>query len=241
MSPRRIGPPRQAARLIGTLLVAVATTACGGGSDEPGPLDQLAAAKQALGDAGKTASAYKEMGNALAQIAENADSNVTVEPVDFRELRDMLPADLAGLPRAEASGEKTGAMGMTISKAEARYAADGDDGSSSPPSLNVTITDVGAMRGMGMLGLAAWTMAEVDKETADGFERTTKYQGQPAYEKFSRSDDYRSGNIQVVVGGRFMVEVEGENLDFERIKGALDAIPLKKLEAMKDQGVTRGG
>lgn len=233
--------PSAAARLVGALMIVVAATACGGGSDEPGPLDQLAAAKEALGDAGKAASAYKEMGSALAQIAENADSNVTVEPVDFRELRDLLPANLAGLPRAEATGEKTGAVGMTISRAEAHYRAAGDDGSSAPPSLEVTITDVGAMRGMGMLGLAAWTIAEVDRETADGFERTSKYQGQPAYEKFSSSEGYRSGNVQVVVGGRFMVEVAGENLDFDRIKGALDAIPLKKLEGMKDQGVTRGG
>lgn len=236
---RSLLPP--AARLVGALLVAAAATACGGGSDEPGPLDQLAAAKEALGDAGKTASAYKEMGDALAQMAADADSNVTVEPVDFRELRDLLPAELAGLPRAEATGEKTGAMGMTVSMAEAQYRPANDDGSSSPPSLDVKITDVGAMRGMGMMGLAAWTMAEVDKETADGFERTAKYQGQPAFEKFSDSDGYRNGNVQVIVGGRFMVEVSGDNLDFDRIKGALDAIPLKKLEAMKDQGVTRGG
>ena len=227
-------------RLVGALAVAlVATSACGGGeADQPGPLDQLAAAKEALGNAKNAASSYKEMGDALAQMA--ADSNVTVDPVDFRSLRDILPETLAGLARTEATGEKTGAMGMTISKAEAHYRGGEDDGSSSSPSLDVTITDMGALRGMGMIGLAAWTMAEVDRETADGFERTTKYEGHPAYETFNRSDSYRSGNIQVVVARRFLIEVAGENMDFDDVKGALQAIPLRQLEGMKDEGVTRG-
>lgn len=227
-------------RIAAALAVALAAaTACGGGdSAEPSALDKLAAAKEAIGNAGNAASAYKEMGDAMAELA--ADSNVTVDPVDFRALRDLLPAELAGLPRAEATGEKTGAMGMTVSTAEAHYRVDGD-GSDSPPSLDVKITDMGALRGMGMLSMAAWTMAEVDKETADGFERTTKYEGQPAYEKFSDSDGYRNGNIQVVVARRFMVEVDGQNLDFDRIKGALEGIPIKQLEGMKDQGVNRGG
>ncbi len=221
-------------RLVGALAIALAgATACGGGSDKPGPLDQLNAAKEALGNAKNTASAYKEMGDALAQIA--ADSNVTVDPVDFRALRDLLPATLAGLPRAEATGEKTGAMGMTISKAEGEYRGEGG------PSLNVTITDMGALRGMGMISMAAWTMAQVDKETADGFERTTKYDGHPAYEKFSGTESNRNGNIQVVVASRFLVEVDGNGMDFKDIKSAMESLPIKKLEGMKDEGVTHGG
>lgn len=221
-------------RLVGVLTLALfASTACGGSSDKPGPMDQLAAAKEALGNAKNTASAYKEMGDALAQIA--ADSNVTVEPVDFRSLRDLLPTTLAGLPRTEATGEKTGAMGMTISKTEAEYR--GEDG----PSLDVTITDMGALRGMGMIGMAAWTMAQVDKETSDGFERTTKYDGHPAYEKFSGTESSRNGNIQVVVASRFLIEVDGSNMDFKGIKSAMESLPIKKLEGMKEEGVTRGG
>ncbi len=221
-------------RLVGALAIAlVVATACGGSSDKPGPMDQLAAAKEALGNAKNSVSAYKEMGDALAQIA--ADSNVSVEPVDFRSLRDLLPSTLAGLPRAEATGEKTGAMGMTISKAEAEYHGDGG------PSLDVTITDMGALRGMGMISMAAWTMAQVDKETSDGFERTTKYNGHPAYEKFSGSESSRNGNIQVVVASRFLVEVEGNDMDFKDIKSALESLPIRKLAGMKDEGVTRGG
>lgn len=225
-------------RLLGALAIAAAaTSACGGGdSSTPGALDQLAAAKDAIGNAKNAASAYKSMGDALAEMA---DTNVTVDPVDFRSLRELLPATLAGLPRTEATGEKTGAMGMTISKAEGQYRAESDDGSVDTPSLDVTITDMGALRGMGILGMAAWTMAEVDKETEGGFERTAKYQGHPAFEKFSSSDGYRNGNVQVLVARRFMVEIEGEHLDFDRIRSALDGIAVKRLEAMKDQGVTR--
>lgn len=215
---------------------AAAATACGGSdSSEPGVMEQLSSAKEAIGNASSAASALKEMGDAMAEMA---DSNVTVEPVDFRTLRDLLPASLAGLPRTEATGEKTGAMGMTVSKAEANYRAEGDDADGA--SLDVTITDMGALRGMAILGMAAWTMTEVDRESADGFERTSKHEGHPAYERFSNSEGYRSGNVQVVVARRFLVELDGQNMDFDAIKRALKDVNVGKLAGMKDQGVTRG-
>lgn len=228
------------ARLIGTLAVALAATAACGSAEtaNPAPLDQLAAARDAMGNAENVANAYKDMGATLAQMG--ADSNLTVEPVDFRLLRDLLPAELGGLPRAEAGGEKVGAMGMNVSKAEGRYHAGSDDGSPGSPSLTVTITDMGALRGTGMMSMAAWSMIEVDNETAAGFERTSKYKGHPAYETFNTSDGYRNGTAQVVVAARFMVVVEGDNLDFERIRSALEAMPVDRLEKMKELGVTRG-
>jgi type II secretory pathway pseudopilin PulG len=47
---------------------------------------------------------------------------------------------------------------------------------------------------MGMMGLAAWSIAEVDKETATGYEKTTKIDGNKAYEKYD--NDQKDGEIE---------------------------------------------
>ena len=56
--------------------------------------------------------------NAVGQIMAGGKD---VQPIDFRELRAMLPASLPGMQRNEASGQGGEAMGMKGSSATARY------------------------------------------------------------------------------------------------------------------------
>src|ERR1051325_7858424 len=56
-------------------------------------------------------SAMKEMANQ----AEELQKNGPVEAVDFRSLKELLPAEADGLARKEATGEKNGAAGFVIS------------------------------------------------------------------------------------------------------------------------------
>jgi hypothetical protein len=68
---------------------------------------------------------------AIADKAKEMGDREAVDPVDFRKLKDLLPETLAGMSRTEATGEKTGAMGFTVSTAQAKYKG------SSNESLNV--------------------------------------------------------------------------------------------------------
>ena len=166
--------------------------------------------------------ALAAMGNAM-QAAQSNKTALTV--VDFRDLKALLPENLPGMKRTNAKGSKNGAMGMTVSEAEGNYEVENGEG-----SIDIKITDMGGT-GFGGLAAAAWTMSDIDNEDDNGFERTTTIDGNKAMEKYNTKDKH--GEIQTMVGGRFMVEVTGNDVKSEQIKEALKKVDLKKLAALK--------
>ena len=196
---------------------------------------QAAAAQMMQGGAlpkGATMPSANDMAAAVAAMnAMNtaAAGGKKVETIDFRELKAMLPASLGSLKRSEASGEKTGAMGMQISMAEGRYSS--DDGK----QITLKITDIGALAGIGAMSAYAWAQTEVDRESDSGYEKSTTFKGYKALEKYSKQG--QQGDLSVLVGGRFVVEADGSSVDMKAIKAALETIDLKKLDGMKGKGV----
>jgi hypothetical protein len=89
----------------------------------------------------------------------------------------------------------------------------------------------------GIVGLAtvAWSRAEIDSETETGYEKTTTFSGHKAFEKFDTAG--KDGQLSILVGGRFVVEVEGSNVTMDQLKTAAGQIDLVKLESMKNVGV----
>ncbi|MCE7043634.1 hypothetical protein [Dyadobacter sp. CY312] len=165
---------------------------------------------------------------ALQQLADKAKEMQTrepVDPVDFRKLKELLPEAIAGFKRTEASGEKEGAMGFTISRSEASYKGDGD------ASLKLEILDTGGIAGVATMALAAWTMADIDKETPNGYEKTTTLESYKAYEKYSSQD--KSGELNVLVADRYVVNVSGNNVSMEQLKSVLADLDLEKLRELK--------
>ena len=167
--------------------------------------------------------------NALGAAMGAANGGKKVETVDFKVLKDMLPADLSGMKRSEATGEKTSAMGMNISTAEGRYRNDGGS------TMNVKITDIGSLTGLAGMATYAWASTEIDRETETGYEKTSTFNGYKSHEKYDKGS--KSGELSALVGGRFAVEVQGYQVEMDAIKDAMTKINLKKLESMKGQGV----
>lgn len=180
--------------------------------------DDLKKAAPILG--AEMGNAMQAMGKALAQ-----SENVKITAVDFRTLKELLPEAIAGLKRTSREGQKQ--MGM--SEATAEYSA--EDGNR---TLNVKISDIG---GMGMMAAgAAYAMTlDMDKETDTGYERNSTFEGFKAHEKMEGD----SGEMTVMVADRFMVEVRGYNIKADLLKTAMGAIPLKKLDGMKNEGVEK--
>jgi len=165
---------------------------------------------------------------ALQQFADKAKdikNKGTVDPVDFRKLKELLPEKAAGLKRIEATGEKSGAAGFTISRAEAKY---GDNGET---AAHIEIFDTGGIAGVGTMALAAWTMADIDKETSTGYEKTTTLEGYKGYEKYDSQS--KSGELNVLVADRFVVNINGNNLSVEKLKSILTSLDLDKLSELK--------
>jgi hypothetical protein len=156
---------------------------------------------------------------ALAKMNEGK----VVEPVDFRKLKELLPDSVQGIERSDSSGGRTKVMGIDITRAEAKYQGQGD----AVEYLSITIMDMGNVSGPMRMGLAAWAMAEFERETDTGYERTTTYKGHKAMEEFDKQA--KQGTFHVHVADRFIVEVDGINVSMDIIKKALDQIDLNKL------------
>ena len=161
----------------------------------------------------------------FADKAKNIQNKEPVDPVNFKELKELLPEKVSGLNRKESSGEKNGAMGFTISRAEAKYTGNSNE------SVHIEIFDTGGVAGVGTMALAAWTMADIDKETANGYEKTTKLEGYKGYEKYN--NESKSGELNILVGDRFVVNVNGDNVTMEQLKSILSDLDLDKLAGLK--------
>jgi hypothetical protein len=177
-----------------------------------------------------TASAQLDQANmqefmkAMGAIMGGTTNGAPPAVVDFRELKALLPAELPAMKRTNASGEKNAAMGITVSSAEGRY--EGGDG-----YIEIKLSDNGGMGGFMAFAQAGWSAAEIDRETDTGFERTTTLNGQKAKEEYD--NESRHGKIEVLVGGRFMVEVTGGNVSFDQIQTAAKMLDYAKLAALK--------
>jgi len=119
-------------------------------------------------------------------------------------------------------------MGIASSKAEATY-EDAKGG-----RIALEITDVGTLSGVTAMAFA-WVNVEIDKEGDSGYERTTTVGGRKAYERYDKAT--RSGELDVIVAGRFIVGAKATGVDMKVFKEAVTKLDLEKLEALKSQGL----
>lgn len=165
----------------------------------------------------------KNLAEAMEQVNKmmGEQGNSDVEIINFRELKEMLPQKAAGLERQNAGGETAGFGGFKVSTANGEYSdADGKK------TLEIEITDTGKIP-MAVTGLAAFANVDIDRENDNGFERTTKFEGFPAYEKYTNAGE--RSEFSVFVNNRFVVSAEGRGLTMDEVKKGLKEVGLKKL------------
>jgi hypothetical protein len=196
--------------------------------------EQLAKAGEEMDAAGKKlASGDPEaMAEGMKKMQAALSGGKKVDPVDFRELKNLLPDALPGLKRTNATGERTAAMGMNISHAEADYQS--EDGSQ---TMNFKLTDLGSISGMAAMTAYAWAFADFDRETETGYEKTSTISGHKAFEQYDSADN--NGSLQILVSNRFLVEINGDGVTMEAMKTAANKLNLGKLKKMKDFGVSK--
>ncbi len=179
-------------------------------------------AAQKSGDTNATANAVGQM------IGAAVGSGGKVESLAPDQIKPFLPDALAGLKRTQLSVDRSGALGVQISKATATYSDDGQR------RLNLEITDTGSLKGL--VGFASgWAGVEQDTETDTGYDKTYKSGGQLVHEKWDSRGSF--GEYGVVVGDRFSVKVSGNAASIDELKAAVASVNLAGLEALKNQGV----
>lgn len=215
------------ALIIATLAAGVFLAGCGKSAEQK-KMEEMA---QQAGEAGKALQQGAQgMTEALKGLGDAANSGVKVEPVDFRELKALLPATIGAMAREGAEGEKVAAMGVHVSEAHANYTSAGGG------SITVKISDLGNVSGLVGMATMAWAFADVDKETETGYEKTTTFNGHKAYERYDNQG--RSGELNILVEKRFVVTIEGSDVDMSTLHEAARSIDIVKLASMKNAGVT---
>jgi hypothetical protein len=138
----------------------------------------------------------------------------SVEVVDHRELKDLFPKKVAGMKRVSVESQKTGFGGIKSAIATAEY-EDGDT------RLKISVVDAGGI-GLAINAMAGWTGIEIDKETENGYERTTEIDGHKAFESYDSKDE--DGQIALFIKNRVLYTAEITNGSERQLKKGINAV-----------------
>ena len=71
-----------------------------------------------------------------------------------------------------------------------------------------------------------------ESEQGDSYEKNETIRGQGVHEKWDATSKH--GELSLIVGKRFGVDVTGDNVDMDALKQALSQVDIGQLEAMRD-------
>lgn len=203
-------------RLVTACVIAAMFTAACGKSEEQKQAEkaaeELKKAAEAMGkaasDAGNAATAAgvgeaaKAMqGMAAALAGGGSPDGKPVDPVAFQTLQTHLPK-VSGWEMGEPEGERM-TMPVPFSQVEARYTK-GDS------RIEVKIVDTG----FAQMLIMPWSMmlaSGYSRESSSGYEKATTVGGNPAIEKWNKNS--KNAEVDVLVGKRFMVTIEGRDVE----------------------------
>ncbi|WP_374570115.1 Yip1 family protein [Phenylobacterium sp.] len=159
------------------------------------------------------------------QAAAEGMKDGKIKAVDPSALQAYLPAAIAGFQRTEISSSSGGVGGMNGSAAEGDYGR-GDD------HLTLRVVDMGAAGAL--TAMAGAFNVQSNKETDGSYERFGKVDGRMTVEKYDRSSKH--GEYGVFVADRFMVQAEGDGVNIDDLKAAVQAVDFAKLETAAKAG-----
>jgi hypothetical protein len=189
------------------IALAGGVSACGDAKPEPNnPFAQLTAAAEQM-----------------QKAAEGFTSNrKPVPPVAFRELMDFLPKEMPGMKADEPKGETTTAGSWQYSQAEVDFRSEDGKG-----RVDVGIFDYAHIP-MLYVPFTMLLNMNVARESTEGYEKSVKVEGYPAFEKWSRDGN---SEIVVLVGERFIVKSDTRGLGEGSARKIIEELDLKGLAA----------
>lgn len=150
----------------------------------------------------------------LQDALKQLNNGKEVAVVDHRELKDLFPNSIGGFKRVAAESQKTGFGGLKTSVATAEY-EDGD------ARLKLSIVDAAGI-GLAINAMAGWTGLDIDKETDDGYERTTEIDGHKAFVSYDNKDE--DGQIAMFIRNRVLYTAEITNGTEKQLKKGQQAV-----------------
>lgn len=172
----------------------------------------------------KTGDAGKQMEAAMAALGTAISGGKGVEPVQLDALKPLLPETFAGLPRTAQRSDRSGVAGLMAAKVQGDY-GEGDK------RAKLEIIDTGGAAGL--MGLAAWASVGATSESEDDqrIERMRRDGKRFVREEISKTQGRNA--YSVILADRFMVSAEGQGVDINALKSAVNGIDLSKIEGLK--------
>lgn len=218
-------------RRVGIIAVAViVATGCGKSKQEKQAEEARQQAAQSMEQAARTteqaaqqaASGFEQMAKGLAAAAGASGDMKPVEPVSFHDMQALFP-EVDGWQKAKPTGEKMSTP-FSYSQAQVQY-------TKGESHIDVKMIDSGFNQLL-LTPYAMFLTAGYEKETSDGYEKSTKVNGQPGWEKWDESS--KDGELNALVGKRFLVQIEGRRIDDTKVLHNLAGkIDMAKLAALK--------
>lgn len=145
--------------------------------------------------------------------------------VDYTKLLPILPEAPSGWTAEKPEGSTSDVGGFEITNVHRDYhKGEGKDA----PLVSVSILDSAANPDYVAATTANW---KTSSETPEGYSKSVTIDGNPGFEAYEREQKHAS--LWVMVGKRYFVQIEAQNMDPKQLQDWIKRIDLKKLEAIK--------
>jgi hypothetical protein len=205
--------------MVAGVVLAVSAGACGGREEKQAEQ----AAQTAEKGAEQAAKGLEAVAKGLEAMAGGGSGETKpVDPVSFRDLQALFP-DLDGWEKGKPTGERMSSP-FSFSQAEVTYTK-GDS------RIELKMIDSGFNQLL-LTPYAMFLQAGYEKETSDGYEKSTTVNGQPGWEKWNTEGKH--GEVSALVGKRFLVVIEGDDVaDAKALHDVAGRIDMARLAALK--------
>jgi len=191
--------------LVIGIALSVAVAGCGSKEEKQEEQAQQQAAQTAEQGAAEAAKGLEDMAKGLQALAGGGGDQKPVDPVSFRDMMALFP-DIDGWEKAKPTGERMTSP-FAFSTAQVAYTK-GD------ARIEIKMTDSGFNQLL-LTPYAMFLQAGYEKETSDGYEKSTTVAGQPGWEKWNTES--KDGELNALVGKRFLVQIEGNDVDDAKV------------------------
>lgn len=210
---------------------SVLLLACGGANRqeeaakqfEQGAKELEQAANNPGTNAEQLAKGLESMAKGLGTLTGGDPHAKPVDPVSFRDLMTVFPESFGDWERSKPTGERMSSP-VNFSEAQVRYRK-------GEAELELKITD-SALNQMLVAPFAMFLTAGYEKETERGYEKSVKVGAFPGWEEWDTAD--KDGTLHAVIDRRFIVEIDGRNIESPEVLHQLAAATnFKKLSSLK--------
>ncbi|MGD9542457.1 MAG: Yip1 family protein [Methylocystis sp.] len=182
-------------------------------SSSASALQKRAEALEKAGDSG-------DFGAVLGALGAMGGGDPDAPVVDGEALRRLAPERVAGLARQSLEVETLSAP----IKAVVMKASYGDG----ERTIDITVTNSPMVSAM--MGLAGFAGAEFNRSTDDGYEKLSREGGSVVMEEWKNSS--RRGRYGRSVGGTFLIEAEGDEVEMKALENAVKSFGERELAGL---------